>query len=312
MRLPCVNPQCSQNCRRHGLCDLCRHMMIRRLVPTCGMIPSPALSMIARELLVDLAPTQSELTEALRFMRGPRHREGLWQDRPVYSAAVLHANPTAPMKRRLPELLVGRRSQPTATAILAAGIHFILAQHVLGLDKRTALYLAGASYFVRRATVRPKGVRREYMGKIVSNTHRLRFFEFVAIGRLVLRAAGVLGLNERSHSVQLTTRYLLGVEAGEFNKPIVVHPACGVTTSAGDHPLDHFLPRQDFAPNLPQYGSKIRRASGKIAGSDVYPLGLDVSLEEQLEAKRQANVDRFKSTQVKTTKPPSTDWLFPD
>jgi hypothetical protein len=150
------------------------------------------------------------------------------------------------------------------------------------------------------------------MGRQVNNAYHLKYREFVSIGRLTLKAAKVLGFDDHSHTAQITTRYLTGVEAGEFNRPIVVHPACGITSGAGDHPLDHFLPRQDFAPNLPTFNSKIRRASGKIAGREEYPKGFDVSLEEQLEATRRETQTRFARTQINTTAAPSTDWLFTD
>jgi hypothetical protein len=172
------------------------------------------------------------------------------------------------------------------------------------------LYLAGTTFYGRRTAIRPKGVRREYRGKVVLNTYRLRFSEYAAIGRLCLKAAKVMGADGQQLPAQVTSRYLIGVEAGEFHRPIVVHPACGITTGAGDHPLDHYLPRDDFAPNLPRFSSKIRRASGKIAGREEYPEGLDVSLEEQIEATRRDTQARFKRTQIKTTAAPPTDWLF--
>ncbi|WP_173496082.1 MULTISPECIES: hypothetical protein [unclassified Aliiroseovarius] len=132
----------------------------------------------------------------------------------------------------------------------------------------------------------------------------------MSIGRLVIKAAKVLGFDDHSHSAHITTRYLTGVEAGQFHRPIVVHPACGITSGSGDHPLDHFLARQDFAPNLPTFNSKIRRASGKIAGREEYPEGLDVSLEDQRAAARRDAQENFQRTQIKTTAAPSTDWLF--
>ncbi len=313
MHLSCANPQCSRPAIRGigQLCRICNHRLITRLVPVCGFIPGPALSYIARELLADLKPTPSDTRTALELMRGTRHRQGPWANRPVYSAAVLHASPVAPMSRRLPHLLVGRRNAPQPQTIMIACVHYHLARHVLGLDHRIGLYLAGASFYQRRASMRPKGVRREYRGKTVANCYRLRFSEYVAIGRLAVKAAGMMGFDAHHHPPQVTTRYLQGVEDSGFSQPIVVHPRCGITAGSGDHPLDHFLPRPDYAPSLPRFNSKIRRASGKIAGRAEYPEGLDLSIEElkaQQQAQRQVAASRFS---VKTTsEQPSTDWLF--
>ena len=311
MLSPCVNPQCPTVIQSYGLCGRCIKQLTYRLIPTCGFIPSPALSAIANELLKDAKPTKGELKAAVRIMRGSRHREGDWKARPEYSAAVLHAVPVAPMKRRLPELLVGRRSAPPPQTIACAYVHYHLGLNVLGLDHNVGLYLAGASLYQRRTAIRPKGVRRVYRGRIVRNTYRLKYSEYVAIGRMCLKSAQIMGVDNQYRPAQITTRYLSGVQSGEFKRPIVVHPCCGLTSSAGDHPLDHFLARQDFAPNLPRFSSKIRRASGKIAGSTTYPEGLDVSLEEiqeNLKAAREAHADLFR---VETTDiQPSTDWLF--
>jgi hypothetical protein len=147
------------------------------------------------------------------------------------------------------------------------------------------------------------------MGKHVNNTYRLKFSEFVAIGRLVLKAAATLGVNS-SHASKITVRYLEGLEAGDFNKPIVVHPLAGITAGSGDHPLDHFLPHPDDTPSLPRFNSKIRRASGLICGRADYPEGLDVSLEELAERVRLKAQRHHNQNQVKTTAAPSTDWLF--
>jgi hypothetical protein len=318
MHIPCANQLCPAPAAKekpriasqYGLCCICRYRLTRNLVPTCGLIPSPALSVIAKELLADLKPTKGDLADAVRMMRGSRHREGLWQDRPVYSTAVVHTrSPRPKLARRMPEFLIGRRLAPTPRAIMSAAIHYHLAIHVLGLGQQPALYLAGASYFCRRALIRPTGQRREYRGKVVNNAYHLRFSEFIAIGRLVLKAAVVLGVNT-SHSSWITVRYLDGVKAGQFRKPIVVHPLAGITTGAGDHPLDTFLPHPDLTPSLPRFNSKIRRASGKICGRAEYPEGLDVSLEELSERVRHNAQLHHNQNQIKLSDAPSTNWLF--
>ena len=318
MHIPCANPQCPEPVAKElpsaasqfGLCRNCRYRLTNRLIPTCSMIPSPALAVIAKELLADTKPTKSDLNNAVRMMRGSRHREGLWRDRPIYSAAVVHAHSPRPkMARRMPELLVGRKRSPRPVTIVTAFAHYHLAINVLGLGRQSALFLAGASYFGRRALIRPVGQRREYRGKVVNNAYHLRFSEFVALGRLVLKAAATLGVTS-SHVSKITVRYLSGVEAGDFNKPIVVHPLAGITTGAGDHPLDTFLPHPDLTPSLPRFNSKIRRASGKICGRAEYPEGLDVSLEELAQRSKSNAQLHHNQNQIKTTAAPSTDWLF--
>lgn len=318
MHNPCANQLCPHPVAKElpnaaskfGLCRNCRYRLTKRLIPTCGMVPASVLSAIAKELLADIKPTKGDLNDALRMMRGTRHREGLWEDRPMYSAAVVHAYaPVPPMTRRMPEILVGRRRSPRPTTIVAAYAHYHLAINVLGLGRQPALFLAGASYFGRRALIRPAGQRREYKGKVVNNNYNLKFSEFVAMGRLVLKAAATLGVNS-SHTSKITVRYLDGVATGDYNKPIVVHPLAGITTGAGDHPLDTFVPHPDLTPNLPRFNSKIRRASGKICGRADYPAGLDVSLDELTERVRHNARRHHNQNQIKTTVAPSTDWLF--
>ena len=314
--LPCVNPQCNRTqfretpSRPTRLCKPCRNRLTMQLVPTCGLIPSPTLGVLAGDLQLHLKPTPSEQSDAVRLVRGSRHRQGPWQGRPMYSAAVVHAYAPKPkMSRRMPEFLIGRRRQPNPTGILAAYVHYQLALSVLGIGKQAALYLAGATFFGRRALIRPKGVRREYRGRVVRNAYYLNFEEFVAIGRLAIKAAAILGANKR-HAPQIAASYLLGVEAGRYNPPIVVHPLSGITSSSGDHPLDVFLPHPELTPSLPRFHSKIRRSSGKICGRSEYPVGLDVSLEEQAaQRKTRLEADRNRNS-IQMTEAASTAWLF--
>ena len=184
MPIPCANPACNRATHpttraQLGLCPLCSRVLNDQLVPVCGFIPSEALKQIAEELRADLKPTRSDAKTAVRLMRGTRHREGRWEDRPEYSAAVVHAHsPRPPVSRRMPHLLIGRRRAPTETAILQGFAHHWIARHHLSLPRYAALYLTGATFFGRRALSRPTGTRREYRGKVVRNCHRLSLSEF--------------------------------------------------------------------------------------------------------------------------------------
>lgn len=316
MIMPCANSLCDRpigrEAKRHrtNLCLPCRWRLTKRLIPTCGLIPSLALQAISKDLLTDIKPTLTDLTAAMQIMRGPRYRNGIWADRPVYRNELLHVHsPRVPLRRRMGEILIGRRCGPTSVSVLSAFAHYNLAISILGVGQRPALYLAGATFFGRRALMRPFGQRRTYRGRVVKNAYRLSYDEFVALGRLVLKSAAMLGV-QSSHAIKITVSYFKGVEAGRFNNPIVVHPLAGITSGSGDHPLDTFLPHLSLTPSLPKFNSKIRRASGKICGRAEYPVGLDVSLEDQ-KAERQAQRETVLArNRIQTTAAPSTDWLF--
>jgi len=313
MPLPCANASCANPAaseaqlrknNRFGLCRACRNKLTFDCVPTSGFIPSGALRVLSKELKDHLKPTASEIKDCIRFVRGTRHREGAWSDRPAYSHNVVHAHsPRPPMSRRLPQFLCGRRKAPTELSVMTAYVHYWLARHHLGLGHRAAIFLAGASFFQRRALARPIGQRREYQGRIVNNAYHLNFNEFAAIGRHVLRASEKLGL-KKPHGDWATTRYLQGVEAGRFHRPIIVPPNAGKTTGAGDQPLDFWLPRS--LPHAPQYQRRIRRASGEMHRGGPYPYELDVPLDERPDLVQL----RYDQNKVRTTAPPSTDWLF--
>lgn len=313
MHLPCVNPICPNTLGRNSsttsLCFGCRAALTRDLIPTCGYIPNRALTDLGKGLLTTLKPTSQDLTAALRMVRGPRHPTGDWQLRPTYSAPVVHSHsPKAPLSRRMPELLVGRRANPTVGSLLASYIHFVLAKHVIGLSPQPSYYLAGITYYKRKDTQRPVGVRREYRGKVVRNSYRLNYNEFVSIGRLVVKAAGLLGV-DRSYDAGITTSYLKGVEAGLYHPPVIVHPHSQQTLASGDHPLDHVIDLN--CQHAPWYRRQIRRASGLMAKTRKWPALLNRSHEEvqrDLKVARDAKAAVFKIST--TTETPSTDWLF--
>lgn len=313
MHLPCLNPICQSHLDRisgtTGLCFVCRAALTRELIPTCGYVPNRALTDLGKGLLTTLKPTSQDLTAALRMVRGPRHPTGDWQLRPTYSTPVVQSyKPKAPLSRRMPELLVGRRSNPTVGSIMASYIHFVLAQHVIGLPPQPSYYLAGVTYYGRKDCQRPTGVRREYRGKAVRNSYRLDYGEFMSVGRLVVKAAGLLGVDKR-YDARITTHYLQGVEAGLYHPPVIVHPHSQQTLASGDHPLDHVIDLN--CQHAPQYRRQIRRASGLMAKTRKWPALLNRSHEEvqrDLKVARDAKAAVFKIST--TTETPSTDWLF--
>lgn len=313
MHFPCTNPVCSrpldQNSETTGLCFDCRGALSRKMVPTCGFIPIHALSTLGRDLHHTLSPTPQDATAALRLLRGSRHPVGAWEDRPVYSNPVLHSySPRVPLKRRMPELLVGRRHPPTINNLLASYSHFVLARHVLGLPPLPCYFLAGATFYRRKDTTRPVGNRIEYRGRIVRNSYRLTFAEFTSLGRLVIKAAGLLGVH-RGLDAEITAEYLQGVEAGQFYPPVIVPANAQRTLASGDHPLDHKINQRTYHAKM--YWGCTRRASGLMHSTGEWPALLNRShheVQRDLTADRDAKAAIFK---IKTTgETPDTDWLF--
>lgn len=313
MRLPCTNPICSghldRNSNTTGLCYPCRGALYSDAVPTCGYIPSAALGILGRNLLQTLSPTPQDTTAALRMLRGSRHPVGKWDDRPIYSAPVVHSyKPRVPLSRRMPEILVGRRCVPTVGNLLGAYIHFILAQHVIGLPPYPSHFLAAATFYQRKDLQRPTGQRKEHRGRVVRNSYRLTYPEFVSVGRLVIKAAGLLGVH-RGLNAKIVTGYLEGVESGLFHPPVIVPATAQRTLASGDHPLDHKL---DLTiDHAPQYRRMTRRASGLMHLTGEWPALLNRSIHEvqrDLKDQRDAAADIFKIRT--TTDMPSTDWLF--
>jgi hypothetical protein len=106
-------------------------------------------------------------------------------------------------------------------------------------------------------------------------------------------------------SDRIASIYLEGLSRAHYHPVILLPRGCFRTTAPGDSPFDHRLPSD--APVPKAYRNKIRRASGAI--ERLYPVGLDVTLEEAVEARRAAQraaADRYK---IATCPAPDTDWL---
>lgn len=156
---PCSNQACSAAIPRSDLiarretclCWLCRRRWQMKGIPTGGYIPSDALRAIAKQTLKQINPTEEEIKKAVMQARGVRHRQGQWADRPIYSYNLLIARrPRHTASRRLPQMLVGRRKPPDAMSIMVAATHYHVAINHLGVGRRYARWLCGASFMLRR------------------------------------------------------------------------------------------------------------------------------------------------------------------
>lgn len=309
--LTCTNPACARpttGSGRHAsanLCGGCGKHWDRWSVPTAGFVSSLDLQGVARELLAKVRPTKAEIAAALRIMRGSRHREGPWDERPAYRVApLLHGR----VHRRLPHLLVGRRKAPSKLGLAMALTHYHLANQVIGTKGTYSQFLAGVTWYNRRSPSAPKGGEEILRGDARTAGYRLHVNDFSTIGREVSTAGAALGLDPKSRWVadQIAAIYHEGLAAGRYHRPVVVPYGCFKTAAPGDHPLDHHLP-PDGAHIPRRYRQVIRRASGKIAGK--WPEGLDLSWEERLAA-TQRNRIRPLNTLITTDAMPDTAWLF--
>lgn len=308
--LTCANPACARpltGSGRHAsanLCGGCGKHWDRWSVPTAGFISSLDLQGVARELLAEMTPTKAEIVAALRIMRGSRHREGPWGERPAYRVApLLHGR----VHRRLPHLLVGRRREPSKLGLAMALAHYLLANRVIGTKGTYSQFLAGATWYNRRSPSAPKGGEDVLKGEAKTAGYRLHVNDFSAIGREVLRASAALGLDPRSGGVadRITAIYHEGLAAGRYHRPVVVPYGSFPTTAPGDHPLDF---RMMPSPAVPRrYHQVIRRASGRIAGE--WPKCLDLSWDEQVAAAQRSRPHSLNTLTI-TDEVPDTGWLF--
>lgn len=301
---PCANPSCTHRLPKNAqanLCGACEKHWRRTCLPMAGFISSMDLQVIGREFLKTHRPTPAESAEVLRLLRGPRHPVGDWNDRPTPRLApLIHGR----VNVRRPHVLVGRRKPPTMVGFAKGIVHHVLGRTVIGTGTVYNDYLAGATFYDRRAVTAPKGVEiAKNTGKVTG--YRLQQSDLSEIGRVIRRAALKIGIDAEGREVTewVTTRYLRGVEAGDFHKPVVVPLWVQPTSAGGDHPFDHWIPDRADVPR--QYRHKIRRASGRVGRES--PEGLDMSHEEIEAIRRQPEPAR---NTITTTEAPSTEWLF--
>lgn len=311
MPLPCANPACRLHvvCKTvTGLCSLCEREWLRYRYPVGGFIPSNSLWVVGKTFLKAHNPTQSEMTEALKIMRGPRHRSGPWEQRPPYRLSPLLYGR---WNVRLPHVLVGRRREPSMRGLSMALAHYHLAKSILGTTSRYPLYLAGCTWMSRSGLSAPKGAE-VLKGDAKHTGYRLHLTDYTSVGRTVLKAGETLGLQKYDREVtdRITSIYLELLHEGTCRGPVVVPRGSRPTFALGDNPFDHLLPANHHVPR--QYHNKIRRASGAI--SREWPEGMDLSWED-VEAQRQAirEAERRRHQANRTTytdTTPDTSWLF--
>lgn len=311
---PCSNQACTAALprsdlkarRETGLCWLCRRRWQMKGLPTGGYIPSDALRAIAKQILRLISPTDDEIRRAVMQARGVRHRQGQWAERPTYSYNLLMARPRQTASRRLPHLLIGRRKAPDEASIIVAAVHYHIAVNHLGVGRRYARWLCGASFMLRRNLIRPTGQKGSLRGREVRRNYRLEHSDFEVIGSHIIKTAKGLGIT-RLVGQDATVIYLQGVDAGVYQRSAIVPRNSRSTTGPGDHPFDHFLPAH--VPWSLKQSHGLRRASGRINGQ--WPEGLDVPADELALALKQSN---FSSYRAKTYQPSSedTNWLFAD
>lgn len=83
----CVTPACRRPAKPNsttGMCGACEGYWLKTAIPVAGFFPSGDLVKIGKAFLAEVSPGQSEITAALRIMRGTRHPTGAWEDRPAY------------------------------------------------------------------------------------------------------------------------------------------------------------------------------------------------------------------------------------
>lgn len=313
-RHPCANLSCANHLaqselrskRPTSLCSTCRMRWQDKGLPAGGYIPNDALRDTAKHILRVHCPTLADSTQAVRMARGVRHRAGKWTDRPSYSYNILMAHtPRYPASQRLPHLLIGRRKTPTLLSILSAASHYHIAQQHLGVGRRYARGLVGATFMGRRKLIRPTGNLGSLRGRDVKGNYQLRTTDFEIIGTHILRITKEIGIDQAlSHTA--TVIYLQGVQEGRYNGRVIVPTNSHPTTRAGDHPLDHYLP--DIVHWSPQHSHGLRRASGRIDGK--WPTGLDIPRIER--TTNRLNQIAYEAGKTPTYIPQSsdTDWLF--
>ncbi len=288
---------------RWGLCSRCRAVVQNRGVPLSGYLPGGAINAVARSVLKHVKPTLSEIAEAVRFARGTRHRVGDWDSRPTYRMAVLRHGKA---RERLQHLLVGRRHEPNASAIVRAFVHYTLAREFVGTGHRYNVYLAGGTYLGRQGLCVPHGRKDDVLtGDVRYSKYRLSYADFAIVGTHTLKAAEKLGLrrSDRDLAAFIVTAYGRLLASGDAPPPVSVPIRSMRTDFLGDSLFDHVLPRSPAIP--PRYHKSIRRSSGLIKGK--WPEGIDPA-----DTASASDLTPRPSPPPKPEPPPmpSTDWLF--
>lgn len=220
---PCANPACNRPIparATHHLCWQCDRHWRKQVLPAAGFIASGDLKYVASRFIAETRPTEADTATALRLMRGTRHREGAWVDRPAYRLQPLL---NGRVNTRIPHLLAGRRSTPTLRALMKSIVHWHLANQIIGTGAQYSFYLAGASFYERRSPLAPKGAEVSKVGRRTAS-YRLTEVDYSAIGQRCLKASSILGFNPKSRDVsdRIVSLYAEALEAGVCHGQVVL------------------------------------------------------------------------------------------
>ena len=210
-----------------------------------------------------------------------------------------------PSKRR-PQLLVGKRKEPTIEQCVMALVQEVLLEEYLETGILYAHALAGQTYLGTRGLYAPKGVKPD-RGPYKFSIYRMNNQDFGIIATAAIKACRRAGLEikDRDLRAQIVTMYHTGVEAGEYQAPIYPPRDAMRTTQVGDHPLDFRLPRKPWVPKHLQ--GQIIRAGGTHKGQ---PIKLGPMLPKPAyRSMVHRQPPKTFSRQPRRDAPP-TDWIF--
>ena len=256
---------------RSNLCSNCWTCVRSTAVPLAGFIPSIAVNSVVRQVLKHINPSAEEISTALRYARGSRYRGGPWHNRPTYRIAPLKYARAA---TRLPHLLVGRRTAPSALCITSALVQCVLAGEILGTGELYNRFLAGGTFFGRRGLCVPAGRKAEVLtGDAGYSKWTLGYQDLSILGTHAFKSAAKLGMDRQESNLRafIVVAYMNGLRAGDYHPPVAVPWYSMATNFLGDHPHDHQFARKADVPR--KYRKAIRRSSGLV--NKAWPMGID-------------------------------------
>ncbi|MCA1807339.1 MAG: hypothetical protein LC687_05770 [Actinobacteria bacterium] len=274
------------------------------MVPHAGMIPGRTLEAIARIILKDHGASKADITMAVRIVRGDRHRVGPWDQRPPYRLTPLL---TGTVAKRRPQLLVGRRMEPSILQCVKALIHKVILEECLETGAAYAHTLTGMTFFGTRGLYAPPGVKPD-AGPYKFQIYRLNYADFNVVGTCAKRACKAIGLDVSDSDLRakIVTTYLQGQETGKYRHPIYAPPWSMRTTLVGDHPLDFRLPRKPWV--APHLRGKVCRSNGTVDRKPV-DLGPMLPPPRLRSAIHRAQI-KPKTVERNLRDPADTSWVF--
>lgn len=303
-RIACAAPGCTNHVPagyiRHGnetgLCAGCTRVWRKYGLALGGFVPQPTIDALVDLLIDHVKPTKEQVREAIRYARGPRYPEGLWQDRPAYSLQkLIHGR----WNIRLPHLMMCRSRGPTVKAIARGYSHYQLARLTMSTGSRYNRWLAGCTFMGRSGAEFPDGRWGEILlGDRKTPLYHFKVGDLEIIGTHALRSAERLGLHRDNHELltvisEFIHERVLGGDLHPFVR-VPLHARRSKMNSR--HPLAHMLVPKTRVPR--QYHGKYRRQTGLIDGIEGWPIGIE------------REPPKPKPPPPPAPPAPSTDWLF--